>query len=400
MARLRLRAPVGAAWNDWRVTDGTGGWTSPSGDGRDDGGLPRFGERAPDWAASAPSPAAPPPNRYVRPPRRGLIPLHPLSFGQLLGASFGVIRWNAKATIVPALLIGLLQSGLLLGGAAAFAFSAIDRVQRAANETDRAQILAGVVGGGIAISLVAVVITVFTSALLQGMLVTVVARAALGERIGIRQALRAALKRVLPLIAVALLLGVLQIVALGVLALLVFAIAQAGDTGVVLAVLTGVVGGLLLVVAYAFFAVKLTTVPSTIVLEGLGVFASIRRSWVLVRGAFWRTFGLLALVIVMVSAASQLVTLPFSVLGGAIGGLLFPNAGSDSADLQASVVPLLISTVPGSIVAVLVAGIGQVAQVAAVVLVYLDRRMRREGLDLELQRFVEEGGADPFERVG
>ena len=385
------------------MTDGTGGWTSPSGDGRRDD-APRYGERTPGWTAPAPSPVpgapVPPSNAYVRPPRRGLIPLHPLSFGQLLGASFGVIRWNAKATIVPALLIGLLQSGLLLGGAAAFAFGAIDRVQRAANDADRAQILAGVIGGGVAFSLVAVVITVFTSALLQGMLVTVVARAALGERVGIGQALRAALKRVLPLIGVALLLGALQVVALGLLALLVFAIAQAGDTGVVLAVLTAVVGGLLLVVAYAFITIKLTTVPSTIVLEGLGVFASIRRSWVLVRGRFWRTFGLLALVVVMVSAASQLVTLPFSVLGGALGGLLFPNAGTDSADLQSSIVPLLISTVPGTAVGVLVAGIGQVAQVGAVVLVYLDLRMRREGLDLDLQRFVEEGGADPFERVG
>lgn len=385
------------------MTDGTGGWTSPSGDERRDE-PPRYGERATGWTAPAPVAASgaplPPSNVYVRPPRRGLIPLHPLSFGQLLGASFGVIRWNAKATIVPALLIGLLQSGLLLGGAAAFAFSAIDRVQRAANDADRAQILAGVIGGGVAFSLVAVVITVFTSALLQGMLVTVVARAALGERAGIGQALRAALKRVLPLIGVALLLGALQVVALGLLGLLVYAIAQAGDTGVVFAVLTAVVGGLLLVVGYAFIAVKLTTVPSAIVLEGLGVFASIRRSWVLVRGAFWRTFGLLALVIVMVSAASQLVTLPFSVLGGALGGLLFPNAGTDGADLQDSIVPLLISTVPGSIVGVLVAGIGQVAQVGAVVLVYLDLRMRREGLDLDLQRFVEEGGADPFERVG
>ena len=386
------------------MTDGTGGWTSPSGDGRRDDDAPRYGERAPGWVAPAPSTApqapAPGPTGYVRPPRRGLIPLHPLSFGQLLGASFGVIRWNAKATIVPALLIGLLQSGLVLGGAAAFAFSAIDRVQRAASDADRSQILAGVIGGGIALSLVAVVITVFTSALLQGMLVTVVARAAVGERVGIGVALRAALKRVLPLIGVALLLGVLQILALGLLALLVFAIAQAGDTGVVFAVLTAVLGGLLLVVAYAFFTIKLTTVPSTIVLEGLGVFASIRRSWVLVRGAFWRTFGLLALVVVMVSAASQLVTLPFSVLGGALGGLLFPNAGTDGADLQGSVVPLLISTLPGTAVGVLVAGIGQVAQVGAVVLVYLDLRMRREGLDLDLQRFVEEGGADPFERVG
>ena len=62
--------------------------------------------------------------------------------------------------------------------------------------------------------------------------------------------------------------------------------------------------------------------------------------------------------------------------------------------------PLFVSTLPALIVAVIVSGIGQIAQVSAIVLIYLDRRMRTEGLDLDLQRFVEQGGDDPFERAG
>jgi hypothetical protein len=103
------------------------------------------------------------------------------------------------------------------------------------------------------------------------------------------------------------------------------------------------------------------------------------------------------LVSVMVSAAAQIVSIPFSIIGGALAGLLFPNAGSD---LQGTLLTGLASSAPALIVTVIVAGIGQIARVSALVLVYLDRRMRLEGLDLELRRFVEQGGDDPYERVG
>ena len=62
--------------------------------------------------------------------------------------------------------------------------------------------------------------------------------------------------------------------------------------------------------------------------------------------------------------------------------------------------PVLVSTIPALLVTAIVSGIGQIAQVGALVLVYIDRRMRAEGLDIELQRFVEQGGDDPFERIG
>jgi hypothetical protein len=171
----------------------------------------------------------------------------------------------------------------------------------------------------------------------------------------------------------------------------------ANDIGILLAVLIAIPIGLALLVVYGFFAVKFALAPSAIVLERTPVLASIRRSWTLTRRAFWRTFGLLALVTIMVSAAAQIVSLPFSILGSAIAGLLYPNSGGD---VQSTLVTALVSSIPGVLVTVVVTGIGQIAQVGAIVLVYLDRRMRTEGLDLELRRFVEQGGDDPYERIG
>jgi hypothetical protein len=308
-----------------------------------------------------------------------------------------VLRWNPRATVLPALVINIVQTALTLGLFAAVGFSAVDRITRA-TDADRGAIIAGTVAEGVAGGLLLLAVSVFGGAILQGMLVSVVARGALGERPTAREALRTALRSIWPLVGVAALLAALQIVAVVVLVVLVVGVATAGTIGVVLAVFIGLLGGLAFAAAYAFLGVKLATVPSAIVLEHLGVRASIVRSWVLLRGAFWRTFGLILLVLAMVYAATQLVTIPFSLLGGAAGGLLFPNG--TTSDPTSTIGPLLVSSLPATILSTIIAGIGQVAQVSALVLVYLDRRMRRDGLDLELRRFVEQGGRDPFEPLG
>jgi hypothetical protein len=384
------------------MADQGGDWTSPGGGARHDADPPRYGERIPGWTAPAEVPAPVAPQAYVPPPKPGLIPLHPLSFGQLLGGAFQVIRFNPRATIAPALIISFIQNALTVGLTYGIGLATIDRVQRATNEADRTAIaLGGAVGGGAA-ALGVIVATVIGTALLQGILTRVVADGALGRRPTAREALRTATARFWPLVGYSLLLGLLQLVLIVVLAAIVAGLliafsGVANSIGIVYTVLIAIPIGLALVVVYGFFAIKLALAPSVIVLEHGRVFASIRRSWSLTRKAFWRTFGLIALVTVMVALAGQVVSLPFSVIGSALGGLLFPNSGGD---LQNSIVPIFVSTVPALLVAVIVSGIGQIAQVGALVLAYLDRRMRTEGLDLELQRFVEQGGDDPYERIG
>lgn len=344
----------------------------------------------------------PPPTSYAAPPRPGLIPLHPLSFGQLLGAAFAMIRYNPRASVAPAIIVSLVENVLVLALTYGIALSAVDRVSRAATDADRDAIIAGTVGIGVVSALAVLIVSVIGGALLQGMLTRVVADGALGRRSTAGEALRAAGRRLGPLVGFALLVGVVQFVLILVCAgIVVGVIAAAGgfdsQSGIVIAVLLAIPVAIVLVVAYGFVTVKLAMAPSAILLEKKGVFASIRRSWRLTRGAFWRTLGILALVTIMVSFAGQVVSLPFSIIGGALGGLLFPNAGSAVADQLPS---LIVSSLPALIVAVIVTGIGQIAQVSAVVLVYVDRRMRLEGLDVELQRYVEQGGDDPFERIG
>ena len=378
-------------------------WTSPGGGPRRDPEPPRYGERVPGWSQPAPPPVPVQlPAAYTPPPKPGLIPLHPLPFGRILGSAFAVIRYNPRATVAPALIISLIQNVLTVGLTYLIGFSTVDRIERAANDADRATIAAGAAFTGGAAFLAVLVASVVGSALLQGLLTRVVADGAIGKRPTAGEALRAAGKRFWPLVGYSLLLGAAQLVLL-----LVFSASAVGlfvafsglanDVGIVVAILISLPIGLALVVLYLWFAVKVSLTPSVIVLEQRPVRAAIARSWRLTHRAFWRTLGITAVVVAMVSIASQIVATPFSIIGGAVSGVLFPNSGGD---IGSSILPLFVSSLPALIVAVIVTGIGQIAQVSAIVLVYLDRRMRTEGLDLELQRFVEQGGDDPFERVG
>jgi hypothetical protein len=384
------------------MADQGGDWTSPGGGPRREEEPPRYGERIPGFTPAPQVPAAAAPQPYSPPPKPGLIPLHPLSFGQLLGGAFQVIRYNPRATIPPALIISLVQNVLVVALTYGIGLFTVDRVQRATTDADRAAIAAGGVATGGAAFLAVLVVSVVATALLQGMITRVVADGALGTRPSMGAALRSARSRFWPLVGFAALLGALQLVlvlllAASVTALVVAFSGVASNIGVVYAVLLAIPIALALVVVYFFFTIKLALTPSMIVLERRRVFDSIGRSWRLTRRAFWRTFGLVALVTLMVSAAAQIVAIPFSVLGGALGGLLMPNAGSD---VQSQILSGLVGSAPALIVTVVVAGIGQIAQTSALVLIYLDRRMRVEGLDLELQRFVEQGGDDPYEPVG
>ena len=171
-----------------------------------------------------------------------------------------------------------------------------------------------------------------------------------------------------------------------------------GDAGVGAGIILTVVLYLALAAGALSLTTKLAFVPSAIVLERLGLGRAIARSWQLTRGSFWRILGTIVLVAVMLGVASQLVTTPIALIAGIVGGLAFPT-GSDEA-----VIGILIGTYAITlIVSLIVSAITLVVQSATTALLYLDQRIRREGLDLELMRFVDArqtgaaGIRDPYE---
>ncbi len=122
-----------------------------------------------------------------------------------------------------------------------------------------------------------------------------------------------------------------------------------------------------------------------LVLERIGVIASLRRSRRLVTGSWWRVFGILLLATIIAFVLSGIIAIPFQVIGTIVGG------GFEDVDAPFSMGALVITSI-GSVIATTIT----LPFAAAIsVLLYIDQRMRREGLDLELARAAGIPGNQP-----
>ena len=373
------------------MTDSTS-WQPPSGQGA--------GTPAPA-SPFAPAPGAVPPAQaapgWTPPPKPGLIPLRPLTLGTLLGAAFQVLRRNPRPTFGFALVVTGIASviGLLLYGLLTVASLArLGTVTSA----DYSTIAAGTVATSIVGYLVVIVVALLASALLQGVISLEVGRATLGEKLRLGGLLRLARGRIGALIGWSLLLaaGIVVLVTVFVL-VIVLVVSAAGPAGIVLGVLLyllGLAGGGVL---FAWLATRLSLVPSALMLERLALRAAVRRSWSLTIGYFWKTFGIQLLVIFIVQAVSSVIATPIFIVFIFASTLINPN-GNNSG----TITTLVIIGIVTAIASIVFGAIAAVLQAATPALIYIDLRMRKEGLDLELSRFVEARQAgdtsvpDPF----
>jgi hypothetical protein len=321
---------------------------------------------------------------WTPPPKPGLIPLRPLGFGTLLGAAFQVMRRNPKPTFGIALLLNGLVAvvfGSFYGFLLAFA---IGRFESAPFE-EQNDILAGLVGGIALATLIPLTLSLVITAILQGIVALEVSRGTLGERLTVGGLWRLATGRIGALIAWSFILSGVFFAVILVLTLIVVLVSVVGGAvGLGVGILIGVLGGLALVVMSVWIGTKLSLVPSLLMLERETIVGAMRRSWSLTNGYFWKTFGTQLLVNVIIQTAAQIITTPVSLVIGIGGGLLNPNG-----DEQGTIALLVITTVFSGVVGAVFGAIALVVQSAVVALIYIDIRMRKEGLDLDLTRFVE-----------
>jgi membrane-anchored glycerophosphoryl diester phosphodiesterase (GDPDase) len=403
-------------WPAPNGADDERGWTAPDGAGpatppAQPAATPQQG---PAWGATPPplppgpppggtgfAPGGPgvPPGAWAPPPKPGLLPLRPLSFGTLLWAPFRTLRRNPAATFGSGLIVQLASALIAAGVVVPVFFLVFSRTTQAEPGQEDA-ILTGSIALLLLSMLVPIAVSIVAGAFLQGVMVVEVATGTLGERLSFAALWRRAARRIWPLIAwTAMVTGALTLLVLLAVAVIVAAVVIGDPIAVVVTVLLVIVGALGVAVLAAWLGTKLALVPSVIVLEGAGVGAAMRRSWALTNGYFWRTLGTLLLVGAILSFASQVVVQPISLIGSILAVVIDPT-GTGAAlgiTIATTAITFLLSLVVGAITTVV--------QAALIAVIYVDLRMRKEGLDLDLQRTVEarEAGVatrDPYATAG
>jgi len=307
----------------------------------------------------------------AREPQPGVVPLRPLGLGELLDGAVSVIRRYPRPSLGLSAVLAIVATVLNVV-LAVTAFRPLLNLDTTTFENGTASTdqLDGVLGGAAVGGLGSGLVSALATLVLTGIMTAIAGRAVLGRAMDLPEAwaeVRPALWR---LLGIALLTGLIvyggMSVAVG---LGIGVIALAGAPGAILGVPL-IVGGVVFAV-YAY--VRLSLAPAAALLEKARVVQSLKRSGVLVRRSWWRVFGVLLLTMLIASFVSQVVQVPFLVFGAGPSGL--------TSSFTHTTTRMLVLTYIGS-------GIAQalVAPFTAAVraLLYIDRRMRAEGLDVAL----------------
>jgi Membrane domain of glycerophosphoryl diester phosphodiesterase len=287
-------------------------------------------------------------------PQPGGIPLRPLGLGDIWSGAVTAIRRNPVATVgLAAIVLGI--AGVLT--------TVIGIIVATGGGS------ASAIGPG---TLLALLLSLVGELVLTGLLTIVIGRGILGQQVSIGRAWTLVRSRLWALLGATVLILLIYI---GVwipwaVVLTILIVASLGWA----ALAWGILGGLAMLAVTALVVVRLSLAVPATVLERCGPGACLRRSWNLTRGSFWRLLGILLLTGLVVGLASAILRIPFLIVSGAVGGA---GLGTGASASVASVIVSGIGTiVAGAIVAPIVSGV--------VVLLYLDMRMRKEGLDLAL----------------
>lgn len=409
------RPPQAPQWQQWSGQGGNGNPGYPGGQypgapypgsqspgalppGRLPSGGPAYGGPAyggPAYGGQAPSgpayggqrfagPGQPWQPRYAAPPKPGIIPLRPLMFGEILDGSFQAIRRNAKAMLGAGLLAQSL-SAILAAVFAGMTATSAGSIETWAARASRADIAAAGMGL-MATAVVVSILSVFMSAVLQGAMVVPVARSVLNRPTGFRRMLSLVRPRIGALLRLAALLvaGALAAAVLFiVLIVLLFSSVRGAGALLSIPLMLGFGAG------FVWVAVKLLVAPAAVVIEELGALAGLRRSWELTRANWWRILGITLVVGILVAVVTQVVLIPAGMLPAVLSRVVSPHGGSGQ---QAS---LAVATgIVTAVLGALVGAVGYAFQTSVMALLYMDLRMRQDGLDIALLRQLETG-SDP-----
>ncbi|RFS86448.1 hypothetical protein D0T12_07625 [Actinomadura spongiicola] len=294
------------------------------------------------------------------------VPFRPMSVSEMLDGAIAGIRRRPRTSL--GLAVGMTTVIQVASSIAAYFFIG----DEARNEVTPDLLLESL-GAQLTLTVMGLVLSAYGILVLAGLLAPILGRELVGAPIAPRQAWRDTRPHLGRLLATAAAVIGVSLVAL-VLPIFPFALLIAVGAHPGLSVLAGLLGipiGIgLMVWLYLLFVLA---VPA-VVLERQTVSGALRRAVALSKGRWFRTFGTLLLaMLVTVFMGFFALRIPFLFVQLAF----FGDAEGSDATMAALAVDTLGRIVSWSVVLPFDAGV--------IALLYMDRRMRREGFDLELR---------------
>ncbi|MFG2642672.1 hypothetical protein ACGFYP_17085 [Streptomyces sp. NPDC048370] len=396
----------------------TPGWTSPGSapsDGHDGAGVPRpttpgdANGSAPQWSkdqppagqwtpptapvpGQAPGPrpgqgwgGPPPQGNWGRPPaaKPGVIPLRPLGMGEILDGAVSTMRtyWRTVLTITVTVAVISQTADILVQR---FLVPRPPKIDADASPDEALAQLGDTLQTSLVGSIPAILILLMATLVSAALLTVVISRAVLGRPVSLGAAWQEARPRLLRLLGLTLLLPLMSAAIMLVALLPGLLVGSAAGAALVL---LGAFGGLAVVI---WLMVRFSLATPALMLERQGIVPSLKRSAKLVQGAWWRIFGITLLTQLMLFLVAMIIAIPFSILGIALDGKGFDGLLSGSTP-EFGWTFLIITGIGG----VVINAITYPISAGVTVLLYIDQRIRREALDLELARAAGVPGYGP-----
>jgi hypothetical protein len=259
----------------------------------------------------------------------GVIPLRPLGLGEILDGAFSVIREYPKVTL------GL--SAIVVATTQVLAFALQWSRLRTGGGVE------GPFGNGFTSfeGLIVIALGAVSSVVLAGMLTAVMGDAVLGREATLGSVWARVRPRFWALIGAGFVAGVVPFLALALL----------------------IVPGIFLWGAWAL-------VTPALILERVSVGTALRRSWRLAVPSWWRVWSIRLLSLIIAAVLSWIIALPLAA------GAIAVAVSRDNLGLLPISLLLLAQIIAGTVTAPFTSGV--------LALLYVDRRMRAEGLDVTL----------------
>ncbi|MFJ8887398.1 glycerophosphoryl diester phosphodiesterase membrane domain-containing protein [Streptomyces sp. NPDC102402] len=353
-----------------------GQWSPPSAPGNGAGTPPP----APGWGGT------PQGQGWGRAPmaaKPGVIPLRPLGVGEILDGAVSTMRsqWRTvlgislTVAVIAETVMILVQRYLLPEQKSIDPNATGAEALRQATDSAQSQLVNSAPS-----TLIAMIATLFTTSVLT----VVISRSVLGRTVTLSDAWSEARPRLLPLLGLTLLLSLMSaaIMAVGLLP----GLALGDGAGGLLLTFLGFIASCAVVL---WLMIRFTLAAPALMLERQSVLTALRRSAKLVRGAWWRTFGILALTYLLVIILTLIIAIPFGIIAMTVGsdGLSeFLNSSSTEFGW-----PFLIITGIGEVI---ISTLAYPFTAGVMALLYIDQRIRREALDLDLARAAGVPGYD------